>query len=73
MQEVVRGLTLRLRQSISSGEVARPAESSSGADAPSPTKYFLGEVARPAGSSSGADAPSPTKYFLGEGGTSCRK
>jgi len=30
------------------GEVARPAESSSGGDAPSPTTYFLGEVARPA-------------------------
>jgi len=42
LQKVVLGVTLRLRQSISWGEVARPAESSSGADAPSPTKYFLG-------------------------------
>jgi len=59
------------------GEVARLAESSSGADAPSPTKYVLaeapslrkclfGEVARHAERSSRADAPSPTKYLIGE-------
>ena len=47
------------------GRGARPAESSSGSDAPSPTTYFPGEVARPAESSSGGDAPSPTKYFMG--------